>query len=132
MTARGRDGRLFMGITNANNTGSANNQSDIRNQRSHMAAYLYDNSQPKRFTNGVWAKMEKYANTRDTVDWNIGDRLRLDIDCGGRQCIVFLNDEPLGILTNKLPQHFCLMVSVCYKGTTLETSFCEIVKRRNL
>merc|ERR1712190_326417 len=67
------------------------------------------------------------------VNWNIGDRLKLEFDLKARQCTVVLNDQLLGRLheiyhalcDRQLPESFfCALSSDC-PGIELETTLFE-------
>ena len=60
-----------------------------------------------------------------TVNWNIGDRVKLEFSKYG--CEAYLNDESLGVLTDDLPETFFFAISPYDEGTVLETTLFQIL-----
>ena len=117
MRGKGCDGGMRMGIMNAKYIGSAGIYSAIGYARDQIAFQIWDNGYPGRAING------QSFNVHDNeVRWRIGDRVRLNFDCKGRRCTVFLNDQLLEILTDDLPENFFLAISLFWWNTELETT----------
>merc|ERR1711994_1193250 len=112
---------MGMGIMDAQYIESANTETFMGVQH-QMAVLIFYNGPPYRYINGSASKIQE-----NRVNWNIGDRLRLDFDLQGRRCTVFLNDQSLGSLTDDLPDTFFLAMSAHDDGTKLETTMFEIV-----
>merc|ERR1711879_43033 len=106
MKGKGCNGNMHIGIMDEKHIESANTANWIGNQQHQMAVEIWDNGNPRRYINGNCSEIQS-----NRVDWNVGDRLRLDFDLKGRRCTAFLNDQFLGSLTANLPDTFYLGVS---------------------
>merc|ERR1719229_915214 len=111
---------MGMGIMDAKYIESANVERDIGDQEHQIALVINRHGYIQRSTNNGFSRL-----TEKTVNWNIGDRVKLEFKNG--KCSAYFNDEFLGNLTDDLPEIFYLAVSLYYLGSVLETTLFEIV-----
>jgi len=129
LTMRGKKaGRVLVGIVDAEHVESGDTGKALEAQQHHVAVQIADDEHPECVTTEGGMSI---GNKK--VNWNIGDRLKLEFDLKARQCTVFLNDQLLGRLDEiyhalcdrQLPESFfCALSSDC-PGIELETTLFE-------
>lgn len=82
----------------------------------------------------IWDKHHPLIHTKGAstaiheewmFDLKVGDKFRMNFDFNKKECAAFYNDQLLGIITRDLPETIHLAVSLCYKGSSVETTFFE-------